>query len=291
MNKLKVGFIGVGLMGLPMLKNIAKHNYPLVVWNRSKKNLKKINKQKIEVCQNIINLPSQCQVIIMMLSNDKVCLEISDKLKKKIKKNQILIDMSSTKQKTAIEIEKKIKSKGGYFLDAPVSGGTLAAKIGKLAIMVGGEKKIFEKTKNLLKSMGTVTYVGKTGSGQVAKLANQAIVGITIGAVSEALILAETAGADPKAVRKAIKNGFAGSQILEIHGKRILEKNFEPGGKCSTQLKDMKNIIETAKTYKIHLPLSEKIKKLYEIIVKEGKSSLDHSALYLLIKKLKKHTV
>ena len=288
MNKLKVGFIGVGLMGLPMLKNIAKHNYPLVVWNRSKKNLKKINKQKIEVCQNIINLPSQCQVIIMMLSNDKVCLEISNKLKKKIKKNQILIDMSSTKQKTAIEIEKKIKSKGGYFLDAPVSGGTLAAKIGKLAIMVGGEKKIFEKTKNLLKSMGTVTYVGKTGSGQVAKLANQAIVGITIGAVSEALILAETAGADPKAVRKAIKNGFAGSPILEIHGKRILEKNFEPGGKCSTQLKDMKNIIETAKTYKIHLPLSEKIKKLYEIIVKEGKSSLDHSALYLLIKKLKK---
>ena len=289
MNKLKVGFVGVGLMGLPMVKNIAKHNYPLVVWNRSKKNLKKINKQKIEVCQNIINLPSQCQVIIMMLSNDKACLEISNKLKKKIKKNQILIDMSSTKQKTAIEIEKKIKSKGGYFLDAPVSGGTLAAKIGKLAIMVGGEKKIFEKTKNLLKSMGTVTYVGKTGSGQVAKLANQAIVGITIGAVSEALILAETAGADPKAVRKAIKNGFAGSQILEIHGKRILEKNFEPGGKCSTQLKDMKNIIETAKTYKIHLPLSEKIKKLYEIIVKEGKSNLDHSALYLLIKKLKKH--
>ena len=291
MNKLKVGFVGIGLMGLPMVKNIAKHNYPLIVWNRSKKNLKKINKQKIEVCQNIINLPSQCQVIIMMLSNDKVCLEISNKLKKKIKKNQILIDMSSTKQKTAIEIEKKIKSKGGYFLDAPVSGGTLAAKIGKLAIMVGGEKKIFEKTKNLLKSMGTVTYVGKTGSGQVAKLANQAIVGITIGAVSEALILAETAGADPKAVRKAIKNGFAGSQILEIHGKRILEKNFEPGGKCSTQLKDMKNIIETAKTYKIHLPLSEKIKKLYEIIVKEGKSSLDHSALYLLIKKLKKHRI
>ena len=291
MGKLKVGFVGVGLMGLPMVRNIAKHNYPLVVWNRSRKNLKKVNKQKTEVCQNLINLPTQCQVIIMMLSSDKVCLEISNKLSKKIKKDQILIDRRSTKQKTAIELEKRIKSKGGYFLDAPVSGGTIAAKIGKLAIMVGGEKKIFEKTKNLLKSMGTVTYVGKTGSGQVAKLANQAIVGITIGAVSEALILAETAGADPKAVRKAIKNGFAGSQILEIHGKRILEKNFEPGGKCSTQLKDMKNIIETAKTYKIHLPLSEKIKKLYEIIVKEGKSSLDHSALYLLIKKLKKHRI
>ena len=289
MRKLKVGFVGVGLMGLPMAKNITKHNYPLVVWNRSAKNLKKVNKQKTEVCQNLINLPNQCQVIIMMLSNDEVCLEIAKELSKKIKKGQILIDMSSTKQKTAIEIDKKIKSKGGYFLDAPVSGGTLAAETGKLAIMVGGEKKIFEKTKKLLKSMGTVTYVGKTGSGQVAKLANQAIVGITIGAVSEALILAEAAGADPKAVRNALKNGFAGSPILEIHGKRILEKNFEPGGKCSTQLKDMNNIIETAKTYKIQLPLSEKIKKLYEIIVEEGKSSLDHSALYLLIKKLKKH--
>ena len=287
MGKLKVGFVGVGLMGLPMVKNIAKHNYPLVVWNRSTKNLKKIKNKKIKVCQNLIDLPNKCQIIIMMLSNDKVCLEISKELSKKIKKNQILIDMSSTKQKTAIKIEKKINSKGGYFLDAPVSGGTLAAENGKLAIMVGGEKTIFEKTKNLLKSMGTVTYVGKTGSGQVAKLANQAIVGITIGAVSEALILAEAAGVDPKAVRKAIKNGFAGSPILEIHGKRILEKNFEPGGRCSTQLKDMNNIIETAKNHKIHLPLSEKIKKLYEKIVEEGKSNLDHSALYLLLKNLR----
>ena len=190
MSKLKVGFVGVGLMGLPMVRNIAKNNYPLVVWNRSRKNLKKINKQKIEVCQSIINLPDQCEVIIMMLSNDKVCLEISNKLVKKIKKNQILIDMSSTKQKTAVEIEKKIKNKGGYFLDAPVSGGTLAAKSGQLAIMVGGQKKIFSKTKNLLKSMGNPTYLGKTGSGQIAKLANQTIVGITIGALlSPALLI------------------------------------------------------------------------------------------------------
>ena len=195
--------------------------------------------------------------------------------------------MSSTKQKTAIEIEKKIKNKKGHFLDAPVSGGTQGAATGNLAIMVGGEKKIFDKIKNLLKCMGTVTYVGKTGSGQVAKLANQAIVGITIGAVSEALILAEAAGADPRAVREAIKNGFAGSPILENHGKRILENNFKPGGRCSTQLKDMNNIVETAKTYNVHLPLSEKIEKLYDLIVKEGKSDLDHSALYLLMKRLK----
>ena len=289
MNKIKVGFVGLGLMGLPMAKNILKKKYRLIVWNRSTKNIKKIQKLGAKICQNLINLPNKCEVIIMMLANDDACLEISKVLNKNLKKGQILIDMSSTKKKTAIEIEKKVKSNKGYFLDAPVSGGTTGAQTGKLAIMVGGEKKIFKKIKNLLESMGTAIYVGKTGSGQVAKLANQAIVGITIGAVSEALILSEAAGADPKAVREAIKNGFAGSPILENHGKRILENNFKPGGKCSTQLKDMNNIVETAKTYNVFLPLSEQIEKFYDLMVKDGKSDLDHSALYLLLKRLKKY--
>ena len=289
MSKIKVGFVGLGLMGMPMAKNILKKKYPLIVWNRSTKNFKKIKKLGAEVCQNLINLPDKCQVIIMMLANDNVCLEMSEVLKKNIKRDQILIDMSSTKKKTAVEIEKKIKVNKGYFLDAPVSGGTKGAETGKLAIMVGGEKKIFKKIRHLFESMGTATYVGKTGSGQIAKLANQAIVGITIGAVSEALILSEAAGVDPKAVREAITTGFAGSPILKNHGKRILENNFEPGGRCSTQLKDMNNIVETAKTYNVHLPLSEKIEQLYDQMVKEGKSNLDHSALYLLLKRLKKY--
>ena len=288
MKKFKIGFIGAGLMGLPMLENIAKNNYPIAVWNRSSKKLKKIKNKKINICKNLIDIPSKSQVIIMMLSNDKVCLDISKEITKKIKKGQILIDMSSTKQKTAIEIEKKVKRKGGYFLDAPVSGGTLAAKSGQLAIMVGGQKKIFSKTKNLLKSMGEPTYLGKTGSGQIAKLANQTIVGITIGAVAEAIIMAEAAGVDAKALRQAIKNGFAGSKILEIHGQRMINKNFEAGGKCSTQLKDMNNIIETAKNYNVNLPISKTIKKLYELTVAKGHADLDHSALYLLLKNLKK---
>ena len=287
MKKIKVGFIGLGLMGLPMAKNIFKKKYPLITWSRSKKNYKKIQKLGAKTCQNLIDLPAKCQVIIMMLVDDKVCMQISNKLKNKLKKGQILIDMSSTKKKTAIKIEKNISPNKAHFLDAPVSGGTVGAEKRTLAIMAGGKKRIFNKVKNLLNTMGKVTYVGKTGSGQVAKLANQAIVGITIGAVSEALILSKAAGANPRAVREAIKNGFAGSPILENHGKKILENNFEPGGKCSTQLKDMNNILETAKTYNVHLPLSKKIKKLYQLINKEGKSNLDHSALYLLIKRLK----
>ena len=288
MKKIKVGFIGLGLMGLPKVKNILKKKYPLIAWSRSKKNYKKIQKLGAKTCQNLIDLPAKCQVIIMMLVDDKVCMQISNKLKNKLKKGQILIDMSSTKKKTAIKIAKNIRSKA-YFLYAPVSGGTVGAEKGTLAIMVGGKKRIFNKVKNLLNTMGKVTYVGKTGSGQVAKLANQAIVGITIGAVSEALILSKAAGANPRAVREAIKNWFAGSPILENHGKRILENNFKPGGKCSTQLKDMENIIQTARDSNVHLPISDKVKKLYALMVKQGKSNLDHSALYLLLKRFKKY--
>ena len=276
-------------MGLPMAENILKKKYPLAVWNRSTKNFKKIKKLGAKICRNLIDLPDKCQVIIMMLANDTVSIKISKGLNKNLKKGQILIDMSSTKKKTAVRIAKKVRTSKAHFLDAPVSGGTAGAKSSKLAIMVGGEKIIFNKIINLFRTMGKATYVGKHGSGQVAKLANQAIVGITIGAVSEALILSKAAGANPKAVREAIKTGFAGSPILENHGKRILENNFKPGGKCSTQLKDMNNIIETAKAYNIHLPLSEKIKKLYSQMIKEGKSNLDHSALYLLLKRLKKY--
>tara|TARA_Y100000590_G_scaffold147163_1_gene168997 strand:+ start:138 stop:1007 length:870 start_codon:yes stop_codon:yes gene_type:complete len=289
MKKIKVGFVGLGLMGFPMAKNILKKKYPLTVWNRSTKNFNKIKKSGARICSNLTDLPDKCQVIIMMLANDTISLKISKILNKKLKKGQLLIDMSSTKKSTAIKIAKKVKDNKAYFLDAPVSGGTMGAINGTLAIMVGGEKKKFNKVKKLFEAMGTATYVGKTGSGQIAKLANQAIVGITIGAVSEALILSKAAGADPRAVREAIKTGFAGSPILENHGKRILENNFKPGGRCSTQLKDMKNIVETAKSYGVHLPLSVKIKKLYSLIVKEGKSNLDHSALYLLLKRLKKY--
>ncbi len=289
MKKIKVGFIGLGLMGLPMAKNILKKKYPLIAWSRSKKNYKKIQKLGAKTFQNLIDLPAKCQVIIMMLVDDKVCMQISNKLKNKLKKGQILIDMSSTKKKTAIKIEKNISPNKAHFLDAPVSGGTVGAEKGTLAIMAGGKKRIFNKVKNLLNTMGKVTYVGKTGSGQVAKLANQAIVGITIGAVSEALILSKAAGANPRAVREAIKNGFAGSPILENHGKRILENNFKPGGKCSTQLKDMENVIQTARDSNVHLPISDKVKKLYALMVKQGKSNLDHSALYLLLKRFKKY--
>jgi 2-hydroxy-3-oxopropionate reductase len=282
-----VGFIGTGLMGLPMAKNILSKKFKLNVWNRTPGKTLELQKKGAKVFKDIKDLVQNSKVIVSMLANDDVCKAILiKKIQPYLKKGQIVIDMSSTTQNTALEIGKALKKKKAIFLDAPVSGGTVGAENGTLAIMVGGDKKIFNNVMPLFKSMGTAIYVGKTGCGQVAKLANQTIVGISIGAVSEALILAEAAGADPKAVREIMLRGFAGGPILKNHGLRILTKNFKPGGKASTQLKDMNNIIATAKKYKLNLPIAKKVQELYAKTVKSGRANLDHSALYLFIKAL-----
>jgi 2-hydroxy-3-oxopropionate reductase len=282
-----VGFIGTGLMGLPMAKNILSKKFKLNVWNRTPGKTFELQKKGAKVFKDIKDLVQNSKVIVSMLANDDVCKEILiKKIQPYLQKGQIVIDMSSTTQNTALEIGKALKKKKAIFLDAPVSGGTIGAENGTLAIMVGGDKKIFNTVMPLFKSMGTAIYVGKNGCGQVAKLANQTIVGISIGAVSEALILAEAAGADPKAVREIMLRGFAGGPILKNHGLRILTKNFKPGGKASTQLKDMNNIIATAKKYKLNLPIAKKVQELYAKTVKSGRANLDHSALYLFIKAL-----
>lgn len=282
-----VGFIGTGLMGLPMAKNILSKKFKLNVWNRTPGKTLELQKKGAKIFKDIKDLVENSKVIISMLANDDVCKAILiKKIYPYLKKGQIVIDMSSTTQNTALEIGKALKKKKAIFLDAPVSGGTIGAEKGTLAIMVGGEKFFFNAILPLFKSMGTAIYVGKTGCGQVAKLANQTIVGISIGAVSEALILAEAAGADPKAVREIMLHGFAGGPILKNHGLRILTKNFKPGGKASTQLKDMNNIIATAKKYKLNLPIAKKVQELYAKTVKSGRANLDHSAIYLFIKAL-----
>jgi 2-hydroxy-3-oxopropionate reductase len=274
-------------MGLPMAKNILSKRFKLNVWNRTPGKTLELEKKGAKVFKDIKDLVQNSKVIVSMLANDDVCKAILiKKIQPYLQKGQIVIDMSSTTQNTALEIGKSLKKKKAIFLDAPVSGGTIGAEKGTLAIMVGGDKKIFNTVMPLFKSMGTAIYVGKTGCGQVAKLANQTIVGISIGAVSEALILAEAAGADPKAVREIMLRGFAGGPILKNHGLRILTKNFKPGGKASTQLKDMNNIIATAKKYKLNLPIAKKVQELYAKTVKSGRANLDHSALYLFIKAL-----
>jgi 2-hydroxy-3-oxopropionate reductase len=197
-----------------------------------------------------------------------------------LKLSSTVIDMSSIKPKIAIQFGKILEEKGVNFLDAPVSGGTIGAEDGSLAIMVGGEQKTFDYAFNTLKIMGNPTLVGPIGSGQVSKLANQIIVGVTIGAVAEAITLCEKAGVDANKFIKALSGGFADGKILQNHGKRMIDKDFSPKGKVSTHLKDMNNILECAGDFDTKLPISSLIKEMFNSLVERGNDNDDHSALY-----------
>jgi 2-hydroxy-3-oxopropionate reductase len=197
-----------------------------------------------------------------------------------LKPSSTVIDMSSIKPKIAIQFGKILEEKGISFLDAPVSGGTIGAEDGSLAIMVGGEQKTFDYAFDTLKIMGNPTLVGPIGSGQVSKLANQIIVGVTIGAVAEAITLCEKAGVDANKFIKALSGGFADGKILQNHGKRMIDKDFSPKGKVSTHLKDMNNILECAGDFDTKLPISSLIKEMFNSLVERGNDNDDHSALY-----------
>jgi 2-hydroxy-3-oxopropionate reductase len=194
----------------------------------------------------------------------------------------VVVDMSSIPPAVARDHAARLEAMGKNHLDAPVSGGTVGAEAGTLAIMAGGRVEIFERVLPVFSPMGRALRVGPSGAGQVAKLANQAIVGITIGAVAEALLLAERGGADPAAVRDAIRGGFAESRILEVHGRRMIDRDFKPGGKVNTQIKDLETIVATAKEVGLDLPLArDALRRYIELRDTMGGGDLDHAALFL----------
>ena len=287
---INIGFIGVGLMGLPMAKNILKSGYKLIAFNRSIEKLEILKKSGAQIATSIGNLVSNSDVIITMLTDDKAVNEVigSEEFLNNLKTDSIVIDMSSTKPITASKQANNLKLKNVHFLDAPVSGGTIGAEEASLAIMVGGEQNVFNKVKKILKTMGNPTLVGPCGSGQVSKLANQIIVGLTIGAVAEAITLCEKAGADPNKMIEALSGGWADSKVLKTHGKRMIDKDFSPKGKTSVHLKDMNNIIECANSYNLHLPISKLVKEMYKSLVENGYGEIDHSSLYKEIERLNK---
>ena len=283
-----IGFIGTGLMGFPMAKNILKAGYKVKAFNRSKNKAEPLKDFGAEITNSIGELVKESHVVITMLTNDDVVNEVmgSDDFLNNLKPNSTVIDMSSVKQTTAVNHGKNLKSRKINYLDAPVSGGTIGAEEASLAIMIGGEQIIFESVKDILKSMGNPTLVGPIGCGQVSKLANQIIVGLAIGAVAEAVTLCEKAGADPNKKIKALSGGWADSKVLRTHGKRMIDKDFSPKGKTSSQLKDMNNILECANNYNTQLPISNLVKEMYKSLVENGHGETDHSSLYKEIERI-----
>ena len=283
-----IGFIGTGLMGFPMAKNILKAGYKVRAFNRSKNKAEPLKDFGAEISNSIRELVKESHVVITMLTNDDAVNEVlgSDEFLNNLKPNSTVIDMSSVKQTTAVNHGKNLKSRKINYLDAPVSGGTIGAEEASLAIMIGGEQIVFESVKDILKSMGNPTLVGPIGCGQVSKLANQIIVGLAIGAVAEAVTLCEKAGADPNKMIKALSGGWADSKVLRTHGKRMIDKDFSPKGKTSSQLKDMNNILECANNYNTQLPISNLVKEMYKSLVENGHGEIDHSSLYKEIERI-----
>jgi 2-hydroxy-3-oxopropionate reductase len=287
---MKIGFIGTGLMGLPMAKNILKAGYNLKAFNRSQNKATPLKDQGAEISSSIKEAVSDSDVVITMLTDDTAVDEImsSSDFLGGLKSESIVIDMSSVKPSTATNHGNNLKSKNINYLDAPVSGGTIGAEEASLAIMVGGEQDVFNRASEILKTMGNPTLVGPVGSGQVSKLANQIIVGLTIGAVAEAVTLCEKAGADPVKMISALSGGWADSKILQTHGKRMIEKDFSPKGKTSTHLKDMNNILDCANNFNTHLPISNLVKEMYKTLVENDHGDKDHSSLYMEIERMNK---
>ena len=285
-----IGFIGIGLMGLPMAKNILKSGYKLIAYNRSKEKLELLKNSDAQIASSIGYLVSNSEVIITMLTDDRAVDEVlgAKEFVNNLKTGSTVIDMSSIKPTTATKHYNNLKLKNINFLDAPVSGGTVGAEEGSLAIMVGGEQNVFNEVNTILKTMGNPTLVGPTGSGQVSKLANQIIVGLTIGAVAEAVTLCEKAGADPDKMIQALSGGWADSKVLKTHGKRMIDKDFSPKGRTSVHLKDMNNILECANSYNLYLPISNLVKEMYKTLVENGYGEIDHSSLYKEIERLNK---
>ena len=288
---MKIAFIGTGLMGFPMAKNLLEKNLELNVFSRTIEKAKPLEKFGAKISNSLSEAIKGVDVVITMLTDDDAVEKVlSDQdFQENLKKDSTVIDMSSIKPKIAIKYGKLLKDKGINFLDAPVSGGTIGAEQATLAIMVGGDQKIFDQVKDILKVMGNPTLVGPIGSGQVSKLANQIIVGVTIGAVAEAITLCEKAGVDGNKFIKALEGGFADGKILQNHGKRMIDKDFSPKGKVSTHLKDMNNILECAGDFSTKLPISNLIKDMFKSLVENGNDNDDHSALYKEIERLNKN--
>ena len=287
---MKISFIGTGLMGFPMAKNLLQQKLDLKIFSRTLKKAKPLEEFGGKVKSSLVETVKDTDIIFTMLTDDNAVEKVlgNKEFLINLKSSSTVIDMSSTKPKNALKYGRLLKEKNINFLDAPVSGGTIGAEQGSLAIMVGGNQKVYDSVLDILKIMGNPTLVGPIGSGQVSKLANQIIVGVTIGAVAEAITLCEKAGVDGDKFIKALSGGFADGKILQNHGKRMIQKDFSPKGKVSTHLKDMNNILECANDLSTQLPISNLIQSMFESLVKNGNSDDDHSALYKEIEMINK---
>ena len=286
----KVAFIGLGIMGKPMSKNLLKAGHKLVVFDIDKAALEELKQAGAEGAISPKEAASKAKIIITMLPNSpqvKAVVLGKDGVIEGAQKGSIVVDMSSIAPLVAREVSAALAQKGIRMLDAPVSGGQPKAIDGSLSIMVGGAQADFDEILPIFKAMGSsAVLTGDVGAGNVTKLANQIIVAINIAAVSEALVMATKAGVDPELVYKAIRGGLAGSTVMDAKAPLMMDRKFNPGFRINLHIKDLGNVLETSHEIGVPLPLSAAVMEIMQALKADGMGDLDHGAMVQFYEKL-----
>jgi 2-hydroxy-3-oxopropionate reductase len=290
---MKIGFIGLGIMGKPMAKNLLKAGYQLVVYDVNPVPVKELEAAGAEAASSAKEVAQKTNVVITMLPNSphvKAAVAGPNGVLEGANPGMIIVDMSSIAPLAAKEVAAKAAEKGVEMLDAPVSGGEPKAIEGTLSIMVGGKKEIFDRCSDMLSKMGTsVVLCGDIGAGNTTKLANQIIVALNIAAISEALVLGAKAGVNPETLYKAIRGGLAGSTVLDAKAPMVLNGNFKPGFRIELHIKDLANAIETAHEVGVPLPLTSQVMEIMQALKVDGKAGNDHGGIIQYYESLAKY--
>lgn len=279
----RLAVLGIGMMGFPMARRLCEAGLHVTVWNRSRDKAERLQTFGAQVADSPAQAVAEADMVIALLLDGTAVQDVlmQQGVGQAMKNGALFVDMSSIKPAEARQHAQWLEERGVRHLDAPVSGGTVGAEAGTLAIMAGGDEADFTQALPVLGILGRATHVGPHGAGQLAKLANQMIVGITIGAVAEALLLCEKGGADMARVRQAISGGFADSRILQVHGQRMVERDFAKRGSMGVQLKDMRNALETAASMGFQAPITTLFERLYSDGIAHGLAELDQSGLFV----------
>ena len=286
----KIGFIGLGIMGQPMARNLLKAGYPLVVHNRSRAAVEALAAEGAQTAMSPKEVAEQSDIVITMLPDSPDVEQVvlgPDGVAEGIRAGSLFVDMSTIAPGTARKVYETLHAKKVESLDAPVSGGEVGAKGATLSIMVGGTEAAFQRAMPVFEVMGkNIVLIGGPGAGQVTKACNQIVVGITIQAVSEALILARKSGVDPAKVREALLGGFAQSRILDLHGQRIIDRTFQPGFRVRLHRKDLAIALQTGREVSLPLMLTSQVAELMNAMIARGDGDLDHSGLAHLLEQM-----
>ena len=291
----KLGFIGLGIMGKPMAGHLLEAGHTVNVCDVVSEAVKELASKGAVACNSSKEAAEKSDIVFTMVPDTpdvEAVLFGENGVAEGIRAGSIVVDMSSISPIATKEFAKKLVEKGVEMLDAPVSGGQVGAENATLSIMVGGKPAVFAEIKPYFELMGrNIIHIGGNGDGQTCKVSNQIVVAETIMAISEALLFASKAGADPSKVREALLGGFAQSRILDLHGKRMIERTFQPGFRIRHQQKDLNNALQGARSLGMSLPGAAVAQELFNALAAQGDSDLDHSALVLALEKLANHKV